>query len=151
MCRAKPICRRRPRRASAWPMTSCSPASSPSRWCPASGLTPIVVGTHALLQPDVGFRDLALVVIDEQHRFGVAQRLTLSEKGTDTDTLYMSATPIPRTLMLTLYGDLDVSRLTEKPPGRLPVDTRAVPLERIEEVVAAVLRALERQAKVYSI
>jgi ATP-dependent DNA helicase RecG len=115
----------------------------------ASGLTPAVVGTHALLQPDVEFRDLALVVIDEQHRFGVEQRLGLYAKGRDADTLLMSATPIPRTLMMTAYGDLDVSRLTEKPPGRHPVDTRTVALERIEDVVAAVGRALAREAKVY--
>jgi ATP-dependent DNA helicase RecG len=115
----------------------------------ASGLTPAVVGTHALLQPDVEFRDLALVVIDEQHRFGVEQRLALHAKGRDADTLLMSATPIPRTLMMTAYGDLDVSRLTEKPPGREPVDTRTVALERIDDVVAAVGRALARKAKVY--
>jgi ATP-dependent DNA helicase RecG len=115
----------------------------------ASGLTPVVVGTHALLQPDVEFRDLALVVIDEQHRFGVEQRLALSAKGRDADTLLMSATPIPRTLMMTAYGDLDVSRLTEKPPGRRPVDTRTVALERLNDVVAAVGRALEQKAKVY--
>jgi ATP-dependent DNA helicase RecG len=115
----------------------------------ASGLTPVVVGTHALLQPDVEFRDLALVVIDEQHRFGVEQRLGLYGKGRDADTLLMSATPIPRTLMMTAYGDLDVSRLTEKPPGRHPVDTRTVALERLDDVVAAVGRALARKAKVY--
>jgi ATP-dependent DNA helicase RecG len=115
----------------------------------ASGLTPAVVGTHALLQPDVEFRDLALIVIDEQHRFGVEQRLGLYTKGHDADTLLMSATPIPRTLMMTAYGDLDVSRLTEKPPGRHPVDTRTVALERIDDVVAAVGRALARQARVY--
>jgi len=115
----------------------------------ASGLTPVVVGTHALLQPDVEFRDLALVVIDEQHRFGVEQRLALSAKGRDADTLLMSATPIPRTLMMTAYGDLDVSRLTEKPPGRRPVDTRTVALERLDDVVAAVGRALGQKAKVY--
>jgi ATP-dependent DNA helicase RecG len=115
----------------------------------ASGLTPVVVGTHALLQPDVEFRDLALVVIDEQHRFGVEQRLALSAKGRDADTLLMSATPIPRTLMMTAYGDLDVSRLTEKPPGRRPVDTRTVALERLDDVVTAVGRALAQNAKVY--
>jgi ATP-dependent DNA helicase RecG len=115
----------------------------------ASGLTPVVVGTHALLQPDVEFRDLALVVIDEQHRFGVEQRLALSAKGRDADTLLMSATPIPRTLMMTAYGDLDVSRLTEKPPGRRAVDTRTVALERLDDVVAAVGRALAQNGKVY--
>ena len=115
----------------------------------ASGLTPVVVGTHALLQPDVEFRDLALVVIDEQHRFGVEQRLALSAKGRDADTLLMSATPIPRTLMMTAYGDLEVSRLTEKPPGRRAVDTRTVALERLDDVVAAVGRAVAQNAKVY--
>jgi ATP-dependent DNA helicase RecG len=113
------------------------------------GGTPIVVGTHALLQPDVQFRDLGLVVIDEQHRFGVEQRLTLTEKGKAADTLLMSATPIPRTLMMTAYGDLDVSRLTEKPPGRRPVDTRTLPASRFDEVVEGVKRALERGTKVY--
>ena len=109
----------------------------------------IVVGTHALLQPDVAFRDLALAVIDEQHRFGVEQRLALPAKGHDADTLLMSATPIPRTLMMTAYGDLDVSRLVEKPPGRRPVDTRTVPLDRAEEVIGAIARALARGAKVF--
>jgi ATP-dependent DNA helicase RecG len=115
----------------------------------ASGLTPVVVGTHALVQPDVAFRDLALAVIDEQHRFGVEQRLALSAKGHDSDTLLMSATPIPRTLMMTAYGDLDVSRLVEKPPGRRPVDTRTVPLDRAEEVTGGIARALARGAKVF--
>ena len=115
----------------------------------ASGLTPIVVGTHALLTSDVVFRDLALSVIDEQHRFGVEQRLALSEKGKAADTLLMSATPIPRTLMMTVYGDLDASRLIEKPPGRQPIDTRAMPLERLGEVVDAVARAIRRGAKAY--
>jgi len=118
----------------------------------SQGLTggiPIVVGTHALLQPDVAFRDLALVVIDEQHRFGVEQRLALAEKGNRADTLLMSATPIPRTLMMTAYGDLDVSRLTEKPPGRQPIDTRTVPLDRFAEVSGGIARALHRGAKVF--
>jgi ATP-dependent DNA helicase RecG len=115
----------------------------------ASGLTPVVVGTHALVQPDVAFRDLALAVIDEQHRFGVEQRLALAAKGENADTLLMSATPIPRTLMMTAYGDLDVSRLIDKPPGRKPVDTRTVPLDRAEEVTGAIARALARGAKVF--
>jgi ATP-dependent DNA helicase RecG len=115
----------------------------------ASGDLPIVVGTHALIQTDVGYRDLALAVIDEQHRFGVDQRLALAEKGDGVDTLLMSATPIPRTLMMTVYGDLDTSRLTEKPPGRQPVDTRIVPLDRIEEVIAGITRALGSGAKIY--
>ena len=115
----------------------------------ASGFTSIVVGTHALLTTDVLFRDLALAVIDEQHRFGVEQRLALAEKGKATDTLLMSATPIPRTLMMTVYGDLDTSRLTEKPPGRQKIDTRALPLDRFGEVVEAVARATQRGAKAY--
>jgi ATP-dependent DNA helicase RecG len=115
----------------------------------AAGTTPIVVGTHALLTTDVLFRDLALSVIDEQHRFGVEQRLALSEKGKSTDTLLMSATPIPRTLMMTAYGDLDTSRLVEKPPGRQKIDTRAMPLDRLGEVVDAVARAIKRGAKAY--
>jgi ATP-dependent DNA helicase RecG len=88
-------------------------------------------------------------VIDEQHRFGVHQRLTLARKGQAVDVLVMTATPIPRTLMLTAYGDMDASRLTEKPAGRQPVDTRVLPAERLDEVVAAVGRALDSGAKVY--
>jgi ATP-dependent DNA helicase RecG len=115
----------------------------------AAGTIPIVVGTHALLTTDVLFRDLTLSVIDEQHRFGVEQRLALSEKGKSADTLLMSATPIPRTLMMTVYGDLDTSRLIEKPPGRQKIDTRAMPLDRLGEVVDAVARAIKRGAKAY--
>jgi ATP-dependent DNA helicase RecG len=115
----------------------------------AMGTIPIVVGTHALLTTDVLFRDLALAVIDEQHRFGVEQRLALSEKGKAADTLLMSATPIPRTLMMTVYGDLDTSRLVEKPPGRQKIDTRAMPLDRLDEVIGAVARAIQRGAKAY--
>ncbi|HWI29348.1 MAG TPA: ATP-dependent DNA helicase RecG [Stellaceae bacterium] len=115
----------------------------------ASGEIGIVAGTHALFQEDVAFRDLALTVIDEQHRFGVEQRIALSGKGQGVDILVMTATPIPRTLMLTSYGDLDASRLTEKPAGRRPVTTRTLPLERLEEVIAGVRRALDRGAKIY--
>ena len=114
-----------------------------------SGATSVVVGTHALFQSDVSFKDLALAVIDEQHRFGVHQRLGLTEKGDYCDVLVMTATPIPRTLVLTAYGDMESSRLTEKPPGRKPVDTRALPLERLGEVVEAVGRALREGRKVY--
>ncbi|MFN3459781.1 MAG: ATP-dependent DNA helicase RecG [Oceanibaculum sp.] len=115
----------------------------------ASGETGIVVGTHALIQEDVVFRDLMLAVIDEQHRFGVHQRIALSGKGRGVDVLVMTATPIPRTLTLTAYGDLDVSRLTEKPTGRKPIVTIAKPTESLEEVVAAVERALNAGNKVY--
>ena len=111
----------------------------------ADGNAQIVVGTHALFQEEVGFHDLALAVIDEQHRFGVHQRLTLTAKGQAVDVLVMTATPIPRTLVLTTYGDMEVSRLTEKPPGRQPVDTRALPLDRLPEVVDGIARALATQ------
>ena len=102
----------------------------------AAGEIDILLGTHALFQPDVAFRDLAFVVIDEQHRFGVHQRLALQAKGGahGVNVLVMTATPIPRTLLMTHYGDLDVSRLTEKPAGRKPVTTTLVATDRIEEV-----------------
>ncbi|MFQ5971796.1 MAG: ATP-dependent DNA helicase RecG [Alphaproteobacteria bacterium] len=109
----------------------------------------LAVGTHALFQEGIGFHDLALAVIDEQHRFGVHQRMLLTGKGPATDVLVMTATPIPRTLMLAAYGDLDESQLTEKPAGRKPIDTRAVPVDRLDEVVGAVGRALEGGNKVY--
>jgi len=115
----------------------------------ADGTASIAIGTHALFQEDVAFADLRLAVIDEQHRFGVHQRLDLASKGHAVDILVMTATPIPRTLMLTAYGDMDVSRLTEKPPGRRPVDTRVMPLGRLDDVVAAVGRSLDTGAKVY--
>ena len=98
----------------------------------AAGEAHIVVGTHALIQKGVDFRDLSLVVVDEQHRFGVGQRTVFREKGTTPDTLVMTATPIPRTLSLTLYGDLEVSLIDELPPGRKPVETNVVdPAQRL--------------------
>ena len=115
----------------------------------ASGDLDLLVGTHALFQDEVEFRDLALAIVDEQHRFGVHQRLALARKGEAVDVLVLTATPIPRTLVLTYFGDMDVSQLREKPAGRQPVDTRAVPLGRINDVVAAVGRALERGERVY--
>ena len=115
----------------------------------AGGAIPLVVGTHALIQDDVAFADLGLAIIDEQHRFGVHQRLLLADKGRRVDVLVTTATPIPRTLMLATYGDLDQSQLTEKPDGRKPIDTRAVPIARLDEVIGAVGRSLERGAKVY--
>ena len=115
-----------------------------------SGTIDILVGTHALFQESVNFHDLAIVVVDEQHRFGVHQRLALTDRQRHaTDVLVMSATPIPRTLTLTVYGDMDVSRLEEKPPGRRPVTTRALPLERLDEVVAGIERSLAKGARVY--
>ncbi|MBX3487912.1 ATP-dependent DNA helicase RecG [Parvibaculum sp.] len=116
----------------------------------ASGEVDILVGTHALFQEEVEFRALAFAVVDEQHRFGVHQRLMLTAKGgVGTDVLVMTATPIPRTLTLTAYGDMDVSRLDEKPPGRKPVDTRALPLDRLDEVVESLRRALTKSAQIY--
>jgi len=111
----------------------------------------ILIGTHALFQEAIQFRDLGLVVIDEQHRFGVHQRLALQAKGTGAgaELLVMTATPIPRTLLLTSYGDMDVSRLDEKPPGRKPIATRTVPLERLDEVTDGVERAISDGAQVY--
>ncbi|MCC7426069.1 MAG: ATP-dependent DNA helicase RecG [Alphaproteobacteria bacterium] len=114
-----------------------------------SGALPLLIGTHALFQEQVAFHDLALAVIDEQHRFGVHQRLLLAAKGVAVDVLVMTATPIPRTLLLTAWGDMDISRLPEKPPGRKPVDTRTIPMTRAEEVIAAVGRALAKGARVY--
>ena len=115
----------------------------------AFGDAKVAVGTHALFQDDVGFSNLGLAVIDEQHRFGVDQRRRLQEKGGSAHLLAMSATPIPRTLELTLYGDLDVSRLTEKPPGRTPVATRAVPMPRIGEIVERLRRAVGSGAQAF--
>ena len=111
----------------------------------------ILVGTHAIFQEGVAFSDLAFAVIDEQHRFGVHQRLALTAKaaGARANLLVMTATPIPRTLTMTAYGDMDVSQLDEKPPGRIPVDTRAMPLERLDEVVQAVRRAVGDGDRVY--
>ncbi|MEY3552666.1 MAG: ATP-dependent helicase RecG [Pseudomonadota bacterium] len=109
----------------------------------------IVVGTHALFQEAVAFKDLGLAVVDEQHRFGVHQRLALGSKGDCVDVLVMTATPIPRTLVLTYFGDMDVSVLREKPAGRQPIDTRAIPLERLDEVVAGIGRAIKAGARAY--
>ena len=115
----------------------------------AGGEATIVVGTHALFQSSVAFHDLGLVVVDEQHRFGVHQRLDLAAKGENPDLLVMSATPIPRTLLLTYYGDTDVSRIDEKPADRLPIDTRAVPADRIDDVVDGLRRAIQTGARIY--
>ncbi|MEW6725731.1 MAG: ATP-dependent DNA helicase RecG [Bacillota bacterium] len=115
----------------------------------ASGAVQVVVGTHALIQDEVRFRHLGLVVIDEQHRFGVRQRMLLQGAGHITDTLVMTATPIPRTLALTLYGDLDVSVLDEMPPGRLPVKTRLVASSRLNDVWGFVRREARAGRQVY--
>ena len=114
-----------------------------------TGAIDIAIGTHALIQEAVAFRDLGLAVVDEQHRFGVHQRLALSAKGEAVDILVMTATPIPRTLVLSYFGDMDVSALREKPPGRQRIDTRALPIERLDEVVAALGRAIAAGKRAY--
>jgi ATP-dependent DNA helicase RecG len=109
----------------------------------------ILLGTHALFQEEVAFRDLGLAIVDEQHRFGVHQRLALTKKGEAVDVLVMTATPIPRTLVLTYFGDMEVSELREKPAGRQPIDTRTIALDRLDEVIEAVGRALAEGRRVY--
>ncbi|KQP33107.1 ATP-dependent DNA helicase RecG [Methylobacterium sp. Leaf102] len=115
----------------------------------AAGTIDIVVGTHALFQDSVVFRDLGVAVVDEQHRFGVHQRLALGAKGQAVDILVMTATPIPRTLALTCFGDMDVSVLDEKPAGRQAIVTRLVSTDRLDEVVAGLGRALAAGDRVY--
>ncbi len=115
----------------------------------AAGGIDILVGTHALFQEEVRFRDLALAVVDEQHKFGVHQRLALGEKGAAVDILVMTATPIPRTLVLTYFGDMDVSTLREKPAGRQPIDTRAMPMERLGDVIEGLKRAIGAGQQAY--
>jgi ATP-dependent DNA helicase RecG len=117
----------------------------------AAGSMHMVVGTHALAEEAVAFRELGLVIIDEQHRFGVVQRAALRGKGTNPDVLVMTATPIPRTLSMTLYGDLDVSVIREMPPGRQPVKTSAKPESRREEAYRAIRAAIEAGRQAYVI
>jgi len=114
------------------------------------GSIDVVVGTHAIFQGAVSYRDLALVVIDEQHRFGVSQRLLLTQKGKLTPhTLSMTATPIPRTLVLAQYGEMEVSKLDEMPPGRQPIDTRVIAAERLPEVVEGLARHIASGHQAY--
>ena len=117
----------------------------------SSGEINILIGTHALIQKDVIYKDLGMAVIDEQHRFGVEQRLALSAKanGIAMDVLAMTATPIPRTLTLTIYGDMDVSKLDEKPAGRKAIDTRTIPLQKLNDVVLGVGRAIKQNKQIY--
>jgi ATP-dependent DNA helicase RecG len=115
----------------------------------ASGEIDLLIGTHALFQDEVAFHDLALAIVDEQHRFGVHQRLALTRKGKAVDVLVLTATPIPRTMVLTYFGDMDSSELREKPAGRRPIDTRTIPLDRMSEVVEAVGRALKEGRRIY--
>ncbi len=114
-----------------------------------SGRTKVVVGTHALFSEDVEYKDLGLVIVDEQHRFGVSQREALRGKGNNPDLLALSATPIPRTLSMTIYGDMDVSIINEKPAGRLPIKTTKLSVARIDELVARLRMQIESGAKVF--
>ena len=115
----------------------------------AEGDIDLLIGTHALFQGPVAFRDLGLAVIDEQHRFGVHQRLALSDKAPSSDILVMTATPIPRTLVMTWYGDMAVSKLTDKPAGRKPIATSALPLERLNDLVSRMEKAVSEGQKIY--
>ncbi|MBN9560054.1 MAG: ATP-dependent DNA helicase RecG [Alphaproteobacteria bacterium] len=115
----------------------------------ADGSIPLVVGTHALFQEAVAYHDLALAVIDEQHRFGVHQRVMLGDKGERTDVLVMTATPIPRTILLTEWGEMDVSRLDEKPPGRQPIRTTLHSLATLPDVLDALARKLDEGGQIY--
>jgi ATP-dependent DNA helicase RecG len=115
----------------------------------AEGLVHVAIGTHALIQEDVEFKNLGLAIIDEQHRFGVLQRLGLAKKGAAPDILVMTATPIPRTLAMTLYGDLDVSIIDEMPPGRKPIVTKHATSDRIEQVLSFVKKQIEEGRQAY--
>lgn len=115
----------------------------------AGGYAQVVVGTHALLQDDVEFKKLGLTIIDEQHRFGVMQRLKMSEKGTRPDILVMTATPIPRTLALTIYGDLDLSVIDELPPGRKEIVTRNVQEHAVEKVYSFLAQEVQKGRQAY--
>lgn len=115
----------------------------------ADGDVQIAVGTHALFQEDVAFHSLGLVVVDEQHRFGVQQRMLLTAKGDTPHLLQMTATPIPRSLAMTAYGDMDISSLTERPPGRKEIDTRAVPISRLDEIIDGLARVIAAGEKIY--
>ena len=114
-----------------------------------NGKIDILIGTHALFTEDVEFKDLSCIVVDEQHRFGVNQRLELTNKGNNPDILVMTATPIPRTLVLTQYGDMDYSKINEAPKGRKPVDTRVMPVSKIEDVIAGISRKINSGSRAY--
>ena len=115
----------------------------------AEGLAHVAIGTHALLEKDVEFHKLGLAIIDEQHRFGVLQRLGMVEKGVHPDVLVMTATPIPRTLAMTIYGDLDVSVIDEMPPGRKPIVTKHATADRVEQVYSFMKRQIDQGRQAY--
>ncbi len=114
-----------------------------------SGRTRVLIGTHAVFSDDVIYKDLGLIIIDEQHRFGVAQRTAIREKGNNPDVLALSATPIPRTLSMTVYGDMDVSIINEKPVGRLPIITSKLPVDKIGSLVGRLIAQTENDAKIF--
>jgi ATP-dependent DNA helicase RecG len=115
----------------------------------AEGLAHVVIGTHALLEKDVEFKKLGLAIIDEQHRFGVLQRLGMVQKGVQPDVLVMTATPIPRTLAMTLYGDLDVSVIDQLPPGRKPIITKHATSDGVEQVYSFMKRQVDEGRQAY--
>jgi len=114
-----------------------------------SGRTKIAIGTHALFSDDIEYKDLGLVIIDEQHRFGVAQRTAMRAKGNNPDMLALSATPIPRTLSMTVYGDMDISIINEKPAGRIPIKTTKLPIERVNALIQRIAPQIQNGAKVF--
>ena len=114
-----------------------------------SGRTKVIIGTHALFSTDVEYKDLGLVIVDEQHRFGVNQRESLRAKGHNVDLLALSATPIPRTLSMTMYGDMDISIINEKPAGRLPIRTSKLPVARLNDLVTRIKQQIDGGAKVF--
>ena len=139
--------------ACAWPCSPAANAGAPREEILAAlarGEIDILVGTHALFSEDVAFRDLGLAVVDEQHRFGVHQRMKLQGKGEKpVDVLVMTATPIPRTLALTAYGDMEVSRITGRPPGRKPSTRACCPADRLDEVIEHLQGAIAKGARAY--
>ncbi len=114
-----------------------------------SGRTKIAIGTHALFSDDVEYKDLGLVIIDEQHRFGVDQRSTMRAKGNNPDMLALSATPIPRTLSMTVYGDMDISIINEKPAGRMPIKTSKLPIARTNALIERIAPQVQNGAKIF--
>ncbi len=117
----------------------------------AKGKIDIIVGTHALIQDEITYKDLGLVVTDEQHRFGVMQRMALRNKGVAPDVLYMSATPIPRTYALSIYGDMDISTIKELPKGRIPIITYIKKNDEMKDILAMMLETLQRKEQIYVI
>ncbi len=114
-----------------------------------TGEAQIIIGTHALIQDDVSYHSIGLVVCDESHRFGVFQRLSLTNKGKKPNVLTMSGTPIPRTLALAAYGNIDQSRLTEKPEGRIPINTKSIPISKVNDLINRLTNKIETNEKIY--